>query len=106
MGARNPSSAPGRAVTSVRNDPVRTISDMPRVALAMHGSVMLYEAAIAAEIFGVDRSDLSPGDEWYDLVICTVDGAPHPWLPHLPTSTYAELAHADIVVVPSTDDLD
>ena len=46
--------------TSVRNDAVRTVSDMHRVALAMHGSAMLYEAAIAAEIFGVDRSELSP----------------------------------------------
>jgi hypothetical protein len=40
---------------------------MPRVALVMHGSAMLYEAAIASEVFGVDRSDLSPSGEWYDL---------------------------------------
>ena len=79
---------------------------MPRIALAMHGSTMLYEAAIAAEIFGVDRSDLSPSGEWYDLVVCTADGTPHPWLPDLPTASYAELAHVDSVVVPSTDDLD
>ena len=55
-----PSSGAGPSATSVRNDPVRTVSDMPRVALVMHGSAMLYEAAIAAEIFGVDRSDLLP----------------------------------------------
>jgi AraC family transcriptional regulator, transcriptional activator FtrA len=79
---------------------------MPRVALVMHGSVMLYEAAIAAEIFGVDRSDLSPGREWYDLVVCTPDGAPHPWLPHLPAASYAEIPRVDSVVVPSVDDLD
>ena len=79
---------------------------MPRIALAMHGSTMLYEAAIASEIFGVDRSDLSPSGEWYDLVVCTADGTPHPWLPDLPTASYAELAHVDSVVVPSTDDLD
>ena len=79
---------------------------MPRIALAMHGSAMLYEAAIAAEIFGVDRSDLSPSGEWYDLVVCTADGLPHPWLPHLPTASYAEIARVDSVVVPSTDDLD
>ena len=30
---------------------------MPRIALALPRSTMLYEAAIAAEIFGVDRSD-------------------------------------------------
>ena len=72
----------------------------------MHGSAMLYEAAIAAEIFGVDRSDLSPGGAWYDLVVCTPDGAPHPWLPHLPAASYAEIARVDAVVVPSVDDVD
>ena len=79
---------------------------MHRVALVMHRSAMLYEAAIASEIFGVDRSDLSPSGEWYDIVVCTADGVEHPWLPHLPTGSYAEIAHADSVVVPSTTDLD
>jgi len=79
---------------------------MPRVALAMHPSAMLYEAAIASEIFGVDRSDLSASGEWYDLVVCTTDGLPHPWLPNLPTASYAEIPLVDSVVVPSTDDLD
>lgn len=79
---------------------------MPRIALAMHGAVMLYEAAIAAEIFGVDRGDLSPTGRWYDPVVCTADGAPHPWLPDLPTASYDEIARVDTVVVPSIDDLD
>lgn len=78
---------------------------MPRIALVMHGSAMLYEAAIAAEIFGVDRSDLSATGEWYDVVVCTADGAPHPWLSQLPTASYAEIARADTVLVPSSDDL-
>jgi AraC family transcriptional regulator, transcriptional activator FtrA len=68
---------------------------MPRAVLVMHGSAMLYETAIASEIFG----------QGYDLVVATSDGAPHAWLPHLPTVTYAEIADADSVVVPSTDDL-
>jgi AraC family transcriptional regulator, transcriptional activator FtrA len=68
---------------------------MPRVVLVMHGSAMLYETAIASEIFG----------EGYDLVVATPGGAPHAWLPHLPTVTYAEIADTDSVVVPSTDDL-
>jgi len=72
----------------------------------MHGSAMLYEVAIASEIFGVIRSDLSPTGEWYDLVVCTVNGTPHPWLAHLPTTSYAEIARVDTVVVPSSDDLD
>src|SRR5215213_2424657 len=79
---------------------------MPRIALVMHGSAMLYEVAIAAEIFGVDRAELSPTGRWYDLVVCTPDGAPHPWLAHLPTASYAEIAHVDTVLVPSSDDLD
>jgi transcriptional regulator GlxA family with amidase domain len=79
---------------------------MPRVVLVMHGTAMLYETAIASEIFGGDRPDLSPDGTWYDLVIATPDGAPHPWLPHLPTESYAVIAYADSVVVPSTDDLD
>jgi AraC family transcriptional activator FtrA len=70
---------------------------MPRIALVMHGSAMLYETAIAAEIFD---------GEGYDLVVATPDGAPHPWLADLPTASYAEIAHVDTVVVPSTDDLD
>lgn len=76
---------------------------MPRVALVMHETTMLYEAAIAAEVFGVDRSELSPTGEWYDLVVCTADGHPHPWLPSLPAAGYDELARVDTVVVPSTD---
>jgi AraC family transcriptional regulator, transcriptional activator FtrA len=72
----------------------------------MHGSAMLYETAIASEIFGAHGSDLSPTGEWYDLVVATPDGAPHAWLPDLPTSSYAEITGADSVVVPSTDDLD
>jgi transcriptional regulator GlxA family with amidase domain len=72
----------------------------------MHDSAMLYETAIAAEIFGANGSDLSPTGESYDLVVATPDGAPHAWLPDLPTASYAEIARADSVVVPSTDDLD
>lgn len=67
---------------------------------------MLYEAAIASEIFGVDRSDLSPNGEWYDFVVCTADGVAHPWLPNAPTESFAAITDADSVIVPSTEDLD
>lgn len=76
------------------------------MALALHRSAMLYEVAIASEIFGVDRSDLAPAGEWYDLVVCTADGLAHPWLPDLPTASYAEISRVDSVVVPSIDDVD
>ncbi|MFJ2758919.1 GlxA family transcriptional regulator [Nocardioides sp. NPDC087217] len=79
---------------------------MPRLALVLHGSSMLYEVAIASEIFGGDHSDLAPGGEWYDLVVCTPDGAPHPWLAGLPTASYDAIAEVDTVVVPSSVDLD
>lgn len=69
----------------------------------MHSSAMLYEAAIASEIFGVDRSDLSPSGEWYDVVVCTADGVTHPWLPSLPPALYGEMACVDTVVVPSVE---
>jgi hypothetical protein len=48
------------------------------VGLALHEDAMLYETAIAAEVFGVDRSDLSPTGQWYDLLVCTPDGSPSP----------------------------
>lgn len=70
----------------------------------MHRTAMLYEAAIAAEVFGVDRSDLAASGRWYDFTVCTADGAPHPWLPGAMTSAYAAMASADTVIVPSTDD--
>ncbi|QBX55075.1 helix-turn-helix domain-containing protein [Nocardioides seonyuensis] len=79
---------------------------MHRVALVMHGAAMLYEVAIASEIFAVDRAELSSTGEWYDVVACTADGLAHPWLPHVRTANYAEIARADSVVVPSSDDLD
>lgn len=34
---------------------VRTLPDMIAVGLALHEDSMLYEAAIAAEVFGVDH---------------------------------------------------
>src|SRR3954452_11952156 len=79
---------------------------MTRVALVLHESPMLYEIAIAAEVLGVDRSELASGGRWYDLVVCTRDGRPHAWLPALPTKSYDGLATVDLVVVPSVDDLD
>ena len=67
---------------------------------------MLYETAIAAEVFGVDRSDLSPTGEWYDWLVCTPDGAPSPWLPGFAAAGFADLAKVDTVVIPSTSVLD
>ncbi|MGZ4684685.1 GlxA family transcriptional regulator [Oryzihumus sp.] len=75
---------------------------MHRIGVALHGTTMLYELAIAAEVLGVDRAELSPSGEWYDLVACTPDGEPHPWLPDAPVAGFEELARVDTVIVPST----
>lgn len=79
---------------------------MVSVGLALHADAMLYETAIAAEVFGVDRSDLRADGSWYTLVVATADGAPAPWLGDAPTFSYAALADVDLVIVPSTDHLD
>ena len=84
---------------------LRTLSDVPDVCLVMHPRTMLYEAAIAAEVFGGTPDPGSPGPR-HHLTVCTVDGRPHPWLPHLPTTSYSAIPRADCVIVPSTDDLE
>ncbi|NDL60587.1 GlxA family transcriptional regulator [Phytoactinopolyspora mesophila] len=75
---------------------------MPVVGIALHEDSMLYETAIAAEVFGVDRRDLSPSGVWYELIACTPDGSPARWLPNFQTEGLAALAEADTVIVPST----
>src|ERR1044072_943826 len=72
-----------------RNRCDRTVPDMHRVAIAVHEHTMLFELAIAVEVFGVDRSALSPTGDWYELTACTPDGAPSPWLPGTPTRDLA-----------------
>ncbi|WP_205470843.1 GlxA family transcriptional regulator [Nocardioides sp. SYSU D00038] len=79
---------------------------MPSLGIALHADSMLYETAIAAEVFGADRSELAPSGRWYDVVVATPDGAPARWLPHLRAVPFAALADVDTVVVPSTDVLD
>ena len=86
---------------------MRTISDMRHlIGLVLHEDAMLYETAIAAEVFGVDRSDLSPTGAWYELVACTPDGSPSPWLPGVPARGFADLTDVDTIVVSSTNALD
>lgn len=91
---------------SVLNDTVHTVPDMHTVGLALHEHSMLYETAIAAEVFGVDRSDLSPTRGWYDFAVCTPDGSPAPWLPDAATGGFPSLTQVDTVIVPSTSAVD
>ncbi|TQL79715.1 DJ-1/PfpI family protein, partial [Stackebrandtia endophytica] len=76
---------------------------MHTVGFAVHADSMMYETAIAAEVFGVDRSELSSTGEWYELVVCTADGSPSAWFPHVRTLDFAALSEVDTVVVPSTN---
>jgi AraC family transcriptional activator FtrA len=73
------------------------------IGLVLHEDAMLYETAIAAEVFGADRSDLSPAGTWYELRVCTPDGSPSAWLPGSPACRFADLATVGTVVVPSTN---
>jgi transcriptional regulator GlxA family with amidase domain len=95
---------PAVPVATVRSDMTRTVSDMHRIAFAVHEHTLLFEAAIAAEIFGVDRSDLSPAGDWYDLTVATADGSPPGWLPQAVAHGYEVLPGMDTVIVPATAD--
>ncbi|UVI36989.1 GlxA family transcriptional regulator [Brevibacterium spongiae] len=79
---------------------------MHTVGLALHRDSMLFETAIAAEVFGTDRSELSPRGEWYDLIVCTPSGEGADWLPQGRSGGFAALLDADSIVVPSTTVLD
>lgn len=79
---------------------------MHTVGLALHPDSMLYETAIASEVFGVDRSDLAAEGQWYRLIICTPDGADPGLLLHSEVRPYSALAEVDTVIVPSTSVLD
>lgn len=79
---------------------------MHTVGLALHPDSMLYETAIASEVFGLDRSELSADGHWYRLVLCTPDGQDPGFLPHSEVRSYAALSEVDTVIVPSTSVLD
>jgi transcriptional regulator GlxA family with amidase domain len=75
---------------------------MHSVGIAVHEHTMPYEVAIAAEVFGVDRSDLSPSGDWYRLSAHSAGGGPSPFLPGVPSYGLAEVPGLDTVIVPAT----
>ncbi|MGZ1491744.1 GlxA family transcriptional regulator [Brevibacterium sediminis] len=79
---------------------------MHTVGLALHRDSMLYETAIAAEVFGTDRSDFTPQGDWYDLIVCTPTGDDANWLPQGRRGEFADLLDVDSIVAPSTTVLD
>ncbi|MFF7200899.1 GlxA family transcriptional regulator [Streptomyces sp. NPDC008141] len=77
---------------------------MRSVALALYDGAMLFEAAAACEVFGVDR-ELT--DAWYDFRVCgPTEASLGSWLKLDTPHDYDALADADTVIVPACGDVE
>ncbi|MDA0631962.1 helix-turn-helix domain-containing protein [Nonomuraea sp. MCN248] len=78
---------------------------MHTVALALYEGAMLFEAAAACEVFGVDRSELAdPPDPWYEFRVCGPgQGRVGDWLRVDTPYGLDAVADADTVVVAACD---
>ncbi|MEU4064377.1 helix-turn-helix domain-containing protein [Streptomyces wedmorensis] len=79
---------------------------MTSVALAVYDGAMLFEAAAACEVFGVDREIT---DGWYEFTVCAPPGADRlnsGWLRIDTPHELDVLAEADTVIVPACTDVD
>ncbi|MFD3807222.1 GlxA family transcriptional regulator [Streptomyces sp. NPDC058611] len=77
---------------------------MTSVVVALYDGAMLFEAAAACEVFGVDRGLT---DAWYDFRVCGPSGARlGGWLRVDTPHGFDALAEADTVVVPACADVD
>jgi len=91
------------SAASVRNDDLRTLSDMHRVAVAVTDGTPLFEIAPPCAVFGADRPE--PTGPWYDLVVCAPPGARvGGWFRADTPHGLDALAAADTVVVPACHD--
>lgn len=73
-----------------------------RVVAAVSPGVNLFEMAVAAEVFGLERPEV--GVEWYDFAIASVGSQPVPvggGATLTPTAGLDDVAHAGTVVVPN-----
>lgn len=78
---------------------------MTLVAMPLYDGAMLFEAAIALEIFGMDRPHLA--DPWYEFALCGPPDARLGGLLRVDTPHGLDvLARADTVIVPSCDDIE
>ena len=71
------------------------------VAVAVTGSLLDFELAVAYEVFGLDRSDVA--DPWYELRLCAAEPGPLRTAAGLTVDTrfdLDDLVAADTVVVP------
>lgn len=73
-----------------------------RVVAAVSPGVNLFELAVAAEVFGLERPEI--GVEWYDFAVASVDARPVPvggGATLTPTADLDDVARAGTVVVPN-----
>jgi transcriptional regulator GlxA family with amidase domain len=88
----------------VRNDNMRTLSDVPTVALLAVGPVLHFELGVAYEIFGNPPQEAT--DAWYDVWLCgTGPVRVGPFLVE-PDHGLQRALEADTVIVPACADVD
>jgi AraC family transcriptional activator FtrA len=84
---------------------MRTVTDMPSVALAVTSNVPVFEVAAPCEVFGLARADWV--DPWYDFTVCAPANVRFgSWFRTDTPHGLDELAAADIVIVPACHDID
>lgn len=86
----------------VRNDTMRTLSDMHTVALATAGELLHFEFGVAYEIFG----NPPPGEAWYDVLLCGPESIQVGPFTVKPDHGLDRLVDADTVIVPACADVD
>lgn len=89
---------------SVLNDSIRTVPDMPTVALAAAGHLLHFEFAVACEIFGNPPQEATEG--WYDVQLCGSGPVRVGPFTVEPEHGLEQLASADTVIVPACADID
>ena len=88
----------------VRNDIMRTLSDMPTVALLTAGHLLHFEMAVACEIFGNPPREAAEG--WYDVLLCGPGPVRVGPFTVEPDHGLDRLVGADTVIVPACADID
>ena len=94
---------PGAFADPVRNDNVRTLSDMPTVAILAAGHLLHFELGVAFEVFGNPPPGLGG---WYDVVLCGPEPVRVGPFTVEPDDGLERLARADTVIVPACVDVD
>lgn len=110
VGTMPTSSAPHAPTTSGRIDTWRYDPAIARkhvVAAIALERLSIFELAVAAEVFGLDRSEL--GVDWYDFKVCAEHPGPQPtttsFAIHAEHGLDLVARHADTVIVPASPDV-